>query len=219
MSARRQIIAALAETAARGRIPTVDDVARAEQVADKHRAEVLLEGVTAIGALPQDYECDPGRGDAAELLRVMAVAGTTGEKSSPPGADATPELRRLRFFAAETDLRHRALRELLASVRLADQPGAWELRNAVLTILNDAPTAYPRTRERRELLLTAMRHERGEWTTGRVKQFYRRLGLAHIYRGTYRRDLAALSRAGHITPHDKPGHRFYSAVPTGKDGA
>ncbi|WP_411140287.1 hypothetical protein [Streptomyces sp. x-80] len=36
------------------------------------RAEVLREAADAINALPQDYECDPGRGDAADLLRSMA---------------------------------------------------------------------------------------------------------------------------------------------------
>jgi hypothetical protein len=49
------------------------------------RAEALTEGANAINALPQDYECDPGRGDAADLLRRMA-----GEKSSRE-ADATPD--------------------------------------------------------------------------------------------------------------------------------
>jgi hypothetical protein len=59
------------------------------QLLDAYRAEVLREGAAAINELPQDWECDPGRGDAAELLRVMA--GATEEKSSPAGAEATPE--------------------------------------------------------------------------------------------------------------------------------
>ena len=36
------------------------------------RAEVLREAADEINDLPQDYECDPGRGDAAELLRRKA---------------------------------------------------------------------------------------------------------------------------------------------------
>ncbi|MFJ5259118.1 hypothetical protein ACIQAC_01405 [Streptomyces sp. NPDC088387] len=43
-----------------------------ERLALAHRAAVLREAAEAINALPQDYECDPGRGDAAELLRRMA---------------------------------------------------------------------------------------------------------------------------------------------------
>ncbi|WP_406014346.1 hypothetical protein OG520_22245 [Streptomyces sp. NBC_00984] len=60
----------------------VDDLAherRAPQIAAdylaRHRVIVLAEGADAISALPQDYECDPGRGDAAELLRRMATDG------------------------------------------------------------------------------------------------------------------------------------------------
>ncbi|MFJ5675010.1 hypothetical protein [Streptomyces sp. NPDC093097] len=49
---------------------------------DAYRAEVLREAAGAINALAQDYECDPGRGDAADLLRRMAdVAG----KDTPRG--------------------------------------------------------------------------------------------------------------------------------------
>ncbi|NUH35317.1 hypothetical protein HUF15_00785 [Streptomyces samsunensis] len=53
-------------------------------------AEVLREAADAIAALPQDYECDPGRGDAAELLRRMAdeagkVTPTAGEITQPAG--------------------------------------------------------------------------------------------------------------------------------------
>ncbi|MFD7101893.1 hypothetical protein [Streptomyces celluloflavus] len=38
------------------------------------RAKTLREAADDISALPQDYECDPGRGDAADLLRSMADA-------------------------------------------------------------------------------------------------------------------------------------------------
>lgn len=49
---------------------------------------VLRRAADAISTLPQDYECDPGRGDAVERLRRTA-AGIEREKSSPR-ADATP---------------------------------------------------------------------------------------------------------------------------------
>ncbi|MFE6683952.1 hypothetical protein [Streptomyces sp. NPDC057729] len=49
------------------------------------RAGALYEGADAINALPQDYECDPGRGDAAQLLRRMA-----GAKEEPAAEQPAP---------------------------------------------------------------------------------------------------------------------------------
>ncbi|MFE5159676.1 hypothetical protein ACFRNT_14370 [Streptomyces sp. NPDC056697] len=69
-----------------------DEIAAAarEQSAAEHRAElticragVLREAADAINALPQDDECDPGRGDAAELLRRMA--DEDGKVTQPAG--------------------------------------------------------------------------------------------------------------------------------------
>jgi hypothetical protein len=54
----------------------------AEQFLAAYRAEVLREAAAAVNALPQDYECDPGRGDAAELLRRMADEASE-ERSTP----------------------------------------------------------------------------------------------------------------------------------------
>lgn len=47
-------------------------------------AEVLRGAADVINALPQDYECDPGRGDAADLLRRMAEEAGKG---SPTGGE------------------------------------------------------------------------------------------------------------------------------------
>ncbi|MFI8817480.1 MULTISPECIES: zinc finger domain-containing protein [unclassified Streptomyces] len=44
------------------------------------RRGALLGGADAIEALPQDYECDPGRGDAVKLLRRLAGLTTTTEQ-------------------------------------------------------------------------------------------------------------------------------------------
>ncbi|WP_326678532.1 zinc finger domain-containing protein [Streptomyces sp. NBC_01237] len=44
------------------------------------RRAALLGGADAIEALPQDYECDPGRGDAVKLLRRLAGLTTTTEQ-------------------------------------------------------------------------------------------------------------------------------------------
>ncbi|MEU4178176.1 hypothetical protein [Streptomyces sp. NPDC026589] len=47
------------------------------------RRGALLGGADAIEALPQDYECDPGRGDAVKLLRRLA--GLTATTEQPAG--------------------------------------------------------------------------------------------------------------------------------------
>ncbi|MEU9198885.1 hypothetical protein [Streptomyces sp. NPDC048332] len=57
------------------------DAIKAYELEKDYRAEVLHQGADAVEALPQDYECDPGRGDAVLLLRQMA-------KAAPP--DLTP---------------------------------------------------------------------------------------------------------------------------------
>lgn len=137
------------------------DPATASRALALAEAAVLRRAADAINTLPQDYECDPGRGDAAERLRRTAAG--IEEKSSPAGAVATPGLKSV---------------------------------------------------QRRVLLLTVMTAEDGEWTTGRVKQTYRRHGFGHVYHGTYRRDLAALMRDGHLIAHDQPGHRFYTLTTT-----
>ncbi|MBZ3909390.1 hypothetical protein [Streptomyces acidiscabies] len=77
-------------------------------------AAVLRRAADAIAALPQDYECDPGRGDAVERLRRTA-AGIEREKSSPVGADATP---------TEAD---RAYRDGYTTGRMHAGPDGWRL--------------------------------------------------------------------------------------------
>lgn len=177
-------------------------------------AAVLRHAADALNALPQDFERDPGWGDAAERLR--RTADGIKEKSSRPAADATPsELSRLRVFADATERRHIEIRQLLASVQLTQRPDAWDLGMAIIAILDSPPARMPKTAERRALLLAAVKAEGGDWTTGRVKQTYRRLGLGHVYRGTYRRDLAALVRDGHLAAHDSPGRRFYTGTADG----
>ncbi|MFJ6061650.1 hypothetical protein ACIQHU_01280 [Streptomyces tendae] len=63
---------------------------------------------------------------------------------------------------------------------------------------------------RRRNLLTAIRTEGGEWTTGRVKQLYRRHVTGHIYRHNIRRDLAHLHAEGHLDRHDSRSRRYYT---------
>lgn len=64
------------------------DPATASRALAMAEAAVLRRAADALNALPQDYECDPGWGDAAERLR--RTADGIEEKSSRPAADATP---------------------------------------------------------------------------------------------------------------------------------
>ncbi|MFF7901220.1 hypothetical protein ACFZCV_20845 [Streptomyces sp. NPDC007920] len=85
------------------------DPATASRALAMAEAAVLRRAADALNALPQDYECDPGWGDAAERLRRTAdgIEEKTGPaareegKSSQP-ADATPRLtgRRARLLDA-----------------------------------------------------------------------------------------------------------------------
>lgn len=76
-------------------------------------------------------------------------------------------------------------------------------------------TPAPKTADRRAYLLDRIRSGRGQWTPGRVKRLYQRLGLTHVYRATIRADLAALCRDGHLVLHDGSDRRYYTL----KDGA
>lgn len=73
-------------------------------------------------------------------------------------------------------------------------------------------------RERHHLLLKAIRAERGEWTTHRVRKTYHALGISGLFRSTLRRDLAELCRDGHLVLHDQdPGRRYYTPSRNGGD--
>lgn len=76
-------------------------------------------------------------------------------------------------------------------------------------------TPAPKTADRRAYLLDRIRSGRGQWTPGRVKRLYQRLGLTHVYRATIRADLAALCRDGRLVLHDGSDRRYYTL----KDGA
>lgn len=57
------------------------DPAAASRALQLAEAAVLRRAADAISALPQDYECDPGRGDAAE--RLLRTAEGIEEKCGP----------------------------------------------------------------------------------------------------------------------------------------
>lgn len=63
--------------------------------------------------------------------------------------------------------------------------------------------------ERQQRLLDAIRTFDGEWTTARVLRLYALTDPGVVQRGTARRDLAALQRAGHLVLVDDPDNRHY----------
>ena len=80
-----------------------------------------------------------------------------------------------------------------------------------------AATATPGLTERQQRLLDAVRTHGGEWTTRRVLHLFALTDPGVVQRGTARRDLAALQRAGHLVLVDDPDNRHY-ALHTRKGG-
>lgn len=81
-----------------------------------------------------------------------------------------------------------------------------------------AAPATPELTERQDRLLGAVRSYRGEWTTSRALSLYALTDPSVVQRGTARRDLEALARAGHLVLVDKPNNRHY-VLRTRKGGA
>lgn len=74
-------------------------------------------------------------------------------------------------------------------------------------------------RSRQDVLLDAVRSQRGQWTTQRARRFYQRKGYRVSFRGTVRRDLHDLVRRGALVQHDEqPGRRYYTPAPTSTKG-
>ncbi|GGS81716.1 hypothetical protein [Streptomyces griseoviridis] len=92
----------------------------------------------------------------------------------------------------------------------------WELRQAAGLPLGDdrgkssrEAEATPELTERQRRLLDAIRTWGGEWTTARVRHLYALTDPGVVQRGTARRDLEALHRAGHLVLVDAPDNRHY----------
>jgi len=119
------------------------DPATASRALQLAEAAVLRRAADAIEALPQDYECDPGRGDAVERLRRTAAG--IEEKCSPAGATATPR----------EAARERRLEQLLDTMRT--HGGKWTT-STVQTVRRTAGDPAQRGTARRDL---AELHRRG----------------------------------------------------------
>ncbi|MGY5048240.1 hypothetical protein ACWDE0_21810 [Streptomyces sp. 900105755] len=112
--------------------------------------------------------------------------------------DPLPEMRRLLWLHASDDATSREQAKSKSSPAGAD------------TI-----AALP---DRQQRLLDAIRTHGGEWTTRRVLGLFALTDPGVVQRGTARRDLAVLQRAGHLVLVDDPDNRHY-VLHTRKDGA
>lgn len=90
--------------------------------------------------------------------------------------------------------------ELLAAV-VAEAKGE--------TAIQPPASATSGLTERQVRLLDAIRTHGGEWTTRRVLSLFALTDPGVVQRGTARRDLATLHRAGHLVLVDAPNHRHY----------
>lgn len=58
-------------------------------------------------------------------------------------------------------------------------------------------------------LAASVRRSTGEWTTGRVRRWYREAGIDAPKRATARGDLKRLVGDGVLKQHDQAGRRYY----------
>lgn len=70
-------------------------------------------------------------------------------------------------------------------------------------------TSPPGIAGRVPLLYAAIRSQRGQWTTQRVRRLYHRLGEQAPRRATARHDLDHLHHRGLIDRIETPGRRYY----------
>ncbi|MFF4179652.1 hypothetical protein [Streptomyces sp. NPDC001750] len=105
-------------------------------------AAALNAGADAIAALPQDYECDPGRGDAVKLLRRLAADSTPAAVQGPKGLKTETEARPAELTQAETDITHMRT-ELDAARRMLD-PGDCALVDEMLSTVDQYRTRAKR---------------------------------------------------------------------------
>lgn len=75
-----------------------EGASRALQLAE---AAVLRRAAIALNALPQDYECGPGRADAAERLRRTADGIEEKASAAPAAPEVTPFFQPGRTYARE----------------------------------------------------------------------------------------------------------------------
>ncbi|MFF6829587.1 hypothetical protein [Streptomyces longwoodensis] len=132
---------------------------------------------------------------------------------SPAEADAREAEfdRRLDAFRAEE---LHAAADTLAPIYGA---AAMRLRQLAEGKSSQSADATPGLNPRQARLLDVIRTWGGEWNTARVRHTYALIAPEAVQRGTARRDLDVLHRAGHLVLVDDPDNRHY--VLRRKDGA
>jgi hypothetical protein len=91
---------------------------------------------------------------------------------------------------------------------LTATPAAMPRKHPVATTTR--PVRHRSVNGRRTVLLAAIHHRRGVWTTGRARDFYARRSDQPVYETNSRRDLLALYAAGHLDRHEKSGRVSYT---------
>ncbi|WP_330236115.1 hypothetical protein [Streptomyces sp. NBC_00566] len=90
------------------------------------------------------------------------------------------------------------------------QTCAFDARMAEEQSSRPAADAAPGLTERQARLLDAIRTHEGQWTTARALSLYALTDPGVVQRGTARRDLDALHRAGHLVlVDDDPNRKHY----------
>ncbi|NEY33037.1 hypothetical protein GTU99_12685 [Streptomyces sp. PRKS01-65] len=114
------------------------------------------------------------------------------------------------------------LRGLVATLRVVAEHGDLaDVRTLLTEHQRDEQDAYaqvdtaPDLTERQARLLDAIRTHGGEWNTHRALALYALTDPGVVQRGTARRDLAALHRAGHLVLVDDPDNRHYTLARKG----
>jgi hypothetical protein len=174
------------------------------------------EPVLTVGAIAEDGRPvallfgEETRRKVASWLAPTAASGEAydGELSMLRGLIAT-----LRVVAEHGDLPE--VRKLLDEHQ-RDEQDAYAKADEKATAT--AAPATPGLNERQARLLDAIRTHGGEWTTRRVLHLYALSDPGVVQRGTARRDLETLNRAGHLVLIDDPDKRHY-ALRTLKGGA
>jgi hypothetical protein len=235
MNARRKLIAALSEDSLGG-IATLADVEQAEQLVNAHAAEVLAEAVKPDDAATiyavRDCICEEPLHPAWCPASVPSDERITSIRDGVGGPLTPRELSWLRGAAARHELHIIGARGLHWPLT-DDLPGAVLLLSqylaAAVAVIERAglaeekataaaATATPELTERQTRLLDAIRTHGGEWTTRRAQHLFALTDPGVVQRGTARRDLATLHRAGHLRLVDDPDNRHY-ALNTRKGGA
>ncbi|WP_460071135.1 hypothetical protein [Streptomyces sp. YKOK-I1] len=138
------------------------------------------------------------------------VLTEAGEKSSPTGADATPEA-----YDGELAMLRGLVRTLRVVVRYDNNVA--EVRRLLHQHAADEAAAYeakgdPILARQAALLNEILQAPARRWKSGRAVSALRKAGHHPVSPGMAQRDLAALADAGHLVRHEEKGVVWYEVA-------